>query len=127
VHHPSAWLFVVLAALTSCASSSSDAGWPGQLSPDPTVYDFPIVQKRWAAASATPIGTAQDAAAIVVALKKAHPDMVMREIRWLSTTEVMALVARGDGLAGSEELFYGVLDKSSGAWRLVAWYEGSIA
>jgi hypothetical protein len=91
------------------------------------VYDFPIVQKRWAAASPVPSGSAQEVAAITAALKKAHPDMVVREIRWLSATEVMAQVVQGGGLVGGEELFYGVLDKSGDAWKLVAWYDASIA
>ncbi len=122
-----AWLFVAVVALTACASSGPEAGWPGQMSQDPTAYDFPIVEKRWAAASATPPGSAQDMAEISAALKKAQPDMVVHEIRWLSATEVMALVVRGDGLVGGEELFYGVLDKRGDAWRIVAWYDGSIA
>jgi ABC-type glycerol-3-phosphate transport system substrate-binding protein len=112
--------------LAGCAGNSG-AGWPGQLSPNPTAYDFPIVEKRWAAASLTPLGSAQDVAAITAALKKAHPDMVVHEIRWLSATEVMALLVRGDGLAGGEELFYGVLEKSGDSWSVVAWYDGSIA
>ena len=73
------------------------------------------------------VGSAQDAAAITTALKKAHPDMVVHEVRWLSATEVMALVVRNEGLVGSEELFYGVLEKSGDSWRIVAWYDGSIA
>ena len=114
--------------LAGCAGGDgSDAGWPGQLSPNPTAYDYPIVEKRWAAALTGPLGSAQDAAAITAALKKAHPDMVVHEIRWLSATEVMALVVKGDGLAGGEELFYGVLEKNGETWRIVAWYDGSIA
>jgi hypothetical protein len=118
-------LFVIFSA--GCAGSGSDAGWPGQMSPNPTAYDFPIVEKRWAAASPTPLGTAQDVAALMAALKRAHPDMVVHEIRWLSATEVMALLVQGGGLAGGEELYYGVLEKSDNAWKLVAWYDGSIA
>jgi hypothetical protein len=113
--------------LAGCANGGSHTGWPGQHGEDPTAFDFPIVQKRWEAASIAPLGSAQDVAAITAALKKAHPDMVVREIRWLSATEVMALLVRGDGLAGGEELFYGVLEKSGDSWSVVAWYEGSIA
>jgi hypothetical protein len=125
MHNRFACLFVAVVALTSCASSGG--GWPGQFGEDPTAYDFPIVQKRWAAASAAPMGSAQDVAAIMAAVRKAHPDLVVQEIRGLSATEVMALVVQGGGLVGGEELFYGVLDKNGNAWRLVAWYDGSIA
>ncbi len=113
--------------LAGCASGGSDAGWPGQLSPNPTAYDFPIVEKRWAAASRVPLGSAQDMAAITATLRKVHPDMVVHEIRWLSATEVMALLIKGDGLVGGEELFYGVLEKGGDAWIVEAWYDGSIA
>ena len=119
-------LIMVVLLLAGCAGNGSTAGWPGQMSPDPTAYDFPVVEKRWAAASPTPLGTAQDVAAITTALKKAHPDMVVHEIRWLSATEAMALFVRGDGLVGGEELFYGVLEKSSDSWQIAAWYDGSI-
>jgi hypothetical protein len=97
------------------------------MSQDPTAYDYPIVEKRWETASPTPFGSAQDVTAITAAMKKAHPDLVVREIRWLTATEVMVLVVRGAGLTGGEEFFYGVLDKSGDAWRLVAWYDESIA
>jgi hypothetical protein len=113
--------------LAGCAGSGTEGGWPGQMSQDPTAYDFPLVEKRWAAASPTPMGSAPDMATITAALKKAHSDMVVHEIRWISATEVMALLVRGDGLAGGEELFYGVLHKSGDTWRIVAWYDGSIA
>jgi hypothetical protein len=109
--------------LTACAGGGGE--WPGQHSEDPTAYDFPIVQKRWDTASRAPLGSAQDIAAITSALKRAHPDLVVREIRWLSATEVMALVVRDAGLAGGEELFYGALNKNGDAWQLVAWYDGS--
>jgi hypothetical protein len=118
-------LLVAAIALTACAGSG--AGWPGQHGEDPTAYDFPIVEKRWAAASTVPLGSAQDVAAITDALKRAHPDMVVHEIRWLAATEVMVLLVRGEGLTLGEEAFYAVLDKSGDEWKLVAWYDGSAA
>ncbi len=120
-------LALLVVFITACAGSGSDTGWPGQSGEDPTAYDFPIVQKRWDAALRAPLGSAQDGAAITAALKRAHPDMAVHEIRWLSATEVMVLLVRGEGLTVGEEFFYGVLDKGGDVWRMVAWYDGSIA
>jgi hypothetical protein len=117
-----AWMLLTgVFVLASCAGG----GWPGQYGADPTAYDFPVVQKRWAAASQVPLGSAQDVAGITAALKKAHADTVVREIRWLSATEVMAVCVRGGGVILGEESFYGALKRSGDHWRVVAWYDGS--
>jgi hypothetical protein len=112
--------------LVGLLSGCADSGWPGQFGQDPNVYDFPLVEKRWQAASRTPLGSAQDTADIVAQLKRKHPDLVVREIRWLSATEVMALCLSSGAQVGGSELFYGALKKSGDDWKLVAWYDGSI-
>ena len=116
-------LMLLAGLLTACAGGGS--GWPGQLSEDPTSYDFPIVAQRWATASRTPLGSTQDIAQIIAAVKQKHPDLVVREIRWLSATEVMALCASGAAQVGGTELYFGALEKGGSAWSLVAWYDGS--
>jgi hypothetical protein len=117
-------LIVSVLFIVGCAGGGS--GWPGQYGEDPTAYDFPIVEKRWQAASRSPLGSAQDMADIVAVLKKKHPELVVHEIRWLSATEVMALCVSSSAQVGGQELYYGALEKSGSEWSLVAWYDGSI-
>jgi Na+-transporting NADH:ubiquinone oxidoreductase subunit NqrC len=114
-------LLACVGLLTGCAGS----GWPGQYGEDPTVYDFPIVEKRWTAASLAPLGSKQDLAGISLAVQRAHPDVAVQQVRWISATEVMVLAVRGQGLALGTESFYGALEKDGDQWRLIAWYDGS--
>ncbi len=111
-------LVVTAVILTACATER----WPGQSSDDVSVIDYPIVQKRFEAASKKPLGTAQDLVEIKRAILKIHPDMNIDKIRWISATEVIAYADCGRNLPLGYESFYCALQKRNKKWQLVASY-----
>jgi hypothetical protein len=119
-------MVVLIASVLFIVGCAGGGGWPGQYGEDPTAYDFPIVEKRWQAASRSPLGSAQDMTDIVTVLKKKHPELVVREIRWLSATEVMALCVGSGIQVGGQQFYYGALEKNGSDWSMVAWYDGSV-
>jgi len=118
VHYNICLLVVAATILTACASERWPVPADGQWA-----SDFPVVEKRYKAAAKNSLGTAQDLAEIENRVRQ--EPLHVREIRWLSPTEVMVDADWGRGL-GYEE-YYCVLEKKAGRWRMVERYLGAVS
>jgi hypothetical protein len=115
-------LLLVAIALVGCSTD-----WPQS---KPGLYNWytsdasqEVVNQRYEHASAKPLGTKTDIADIRTNIlnDKEHVCSQVKEIRWISPTQVMAKAGiYGPNLGSSEYTF--VLEKNNGVWKVVACY-----
>ncbi len=106
-------LLILLLALAGCAPQR----WPVP-GDEQMASDIPVIGQRYEAASKKRLGTEQDVADI--ARRVEREPLNVREIRWLSPTEVMVFADWGRDLG--YEQYYCVLEKKDGKWRMIERY-----
>lgn len=120
MRYKAAFLVGLALGLSACA----DTSWPGQyeLNQPPSASDYPVVKKRYEAASKKILGNAKDLEEIKQAIRESHPEMEISEIRWISATEVIAYTEAGKNLPLGYESFFCALGKKEQKWRFIACY-----
>jgi hypothetical protein len=117
-------LLAAFCSFVAPVSRATDLVWPGRSKnlgwPRPPEATK-ILQDRFANASREALGSADDIAAVKLAIISTRPGSEVKEIRWLSSTLVMAYVSSRD-----PGWFY-VVDKSTGEWRVLIFYLLSIS
>jgi hypothetical protein len=113
-------LAVVLWLLLVSVSHATDLVWPERSKnlgwPRPPQAGK-ILEDRFANASKDALGSASDIAAIKSAVLSVRPSSEIDEIRWLSSTLVMAQVSNRGATA-----WYYVVEKTTDEWRVRIFY-----
>ncbi len=120
MRYQTAFLIGLALGLGACANTS----WPGQDEPNqpPSASDYPVVAKRYDAASKKILGNAKDLEEIKQAIRESHPEMEISKIRWISATEVIAYTETGKNLPLGYASFFCALEKKEKKWRFIAYY-----